>query len=38
MPKQKYTWQIWIRVVKYSSAEASDPSEVPRINGELIFS
>ena len=37
MPKQKYTRQNWIRLVEYSSAEVSDPSEGPRIDGKLIF-
>ena len=30
MPKQKCTKQNRIRLVEYSSAEVSDPSEVPR--------
>ena len=29
---------MWIPLVKYSSAEVSGPSEVPRINGKLFFS
>ena len=37
IPKQKCTQQIWIRLVKYSSAEVSDPSKGPRIDGKLIF-
>ena len=37
MPKQKYTGQISIRAVEYSSFEVSDPSEVPRIAGKLFF-
>ena len=37
MPKQKYTRQIQIFLVDYSSSEISDPSEVPRINDKLIF-
>ena len=36
-PEQKYTRQILIRLVVYSSAEVSDRSEVPRINGKLFF-
>ena len=28
MPEQTYTRKIWIRLVKYSSAEVLDPSEV----------
>ena len=35
--QQKYTRQIWIHPVKYSSAEVSDPYEVPRFVRELIF-
>ena len=37
MPKQKSTGQNRIRPVEYPSFEVSDPSEVPRINGKLIF-
>ena len=37
MPKQKYTRQNWINLIEYSSAEVSDPSEGPRIDGKLIF-
>ena len=37
MPEQKQTTQIWIRLVEYSSAEVSDPSEVPRFVRELMF-
>ena len=37
MLKQKWTHQIWIRLVEYNSSKVSDPSEVPRINGKLIF-
>ena len=37
MPKQKYTRQIQIFLVDYSSSEISDPSEVPRINDKFIF-
>ena len=37
MPKQKWTRQIWIGIAKYSSFEVSDPSELPRIDGKLIF-
>ena len=36
MLKQKWTRQIWIRLVEYLSAEVSDPSEGPRIHGKLI--
>ena len=36
-PQQKYTGQNQIRLVEYSSAEVSDPSEVPRIKGKLMF-
>ena len=36
-PKQKYTRQIWIRLVEYSPAEVSDPSEGPRFVRKLIF-
>ena len=28
MLRQKYTRQIWVRLVEYSSSEVSDPSEV----------
>ena len=37
MPKQKWTGQNRIRLVEYSSSEVSDPSEVPRVVGKLIF-
>ena len=37
LPKQKYTWEIKICLVEYSSFEVSDPSEVPRIVGQLFF-
>ena len=37
LPQQKQTRQIWIRLVEYSSAEVSDPSEVPRFVGKLFF-
>ena len=37
MPKQKCTRQIWIRLVEYSSAVVSDPSEGPRFVGKLSF-
>ena len=37
MPEQKYTWQIQIRLVEYSSAEVSDPSYVPWFVVNLIF-
>ena len=37
MPEQKYTQQIQICLVEYWSAEVSDPSEVPRFVGKLIF-
>ena len=37
MPKQKDTQQIWIPLVKYSSAEVWDPSEVSRLVGKLMF-
>ena len=36
-PQQTWTRKNWIRLVKYSSAEVSDPSEVPRFVRELIF-
>ena len=36
-PQQKYTQQIWIRLVEYSSSEVSGPSEVPRFVFKLIF-
>ena len=36
LPRQKRTRQIWIRLIEYSSAEVSGPSEVPRIDGKLI--
>ena len=29
--------QIWIHLIEYSSAEVSDPSEVPPFVQELIF-
>ena len=35
--QQKYTQKIWIRLAEYSSAEVSDPSEMPRMVGRLIF-
>ena len=38
MSEQNYTRQIWIRLVEYSCAEVSDPSEVPWFDGKLIFS
>ena len=38
MSEQNYTRQIWIRLVEYSCAKVSDPSEVPRFVGELFFS
>ena len=34
--QQKGTRQIWIRLIKYSSFEVSDPSEVPWINGNFF--
>ena len=34
--QQKGTRQIWIRLVKYSASELSDPSEVHRMVGKLI--
>ena len=37
MPKQKWTGQNWIRLIKYSSSEVSDPSDVLWIDGKLIF-
>ena len=37
MPKQKWTGQNRIRLVEYSIFEVSDPSEVARIDGKLIF-
>ena len=37
MPKQEQTRQNRIRLVEYSSSEVSDPSEVPQIDGKLIF-
>ena len=36
-PQQKYTQQIWIRLVEYSSSKVSGPSEVPRFVFKLIF-
>ena len=36
-PEPKHTRQIWIWAVKYSSFEVSDPTEVSRIVGKLIF-
>ena len=36
MAPAKWTRQIWIRFVEYSSAKASDPSDVPRINGVCV--
>ena len=38
MSKQKYTRQIWVRLVEYSSFKVSDPSQVPLIDGKLYFS
>ena len=35
--QQKYSEQNRIRLVKYSSAEVTDPSEVPWFARELIF-
>ena len=37
MSKQKCIRQIWIRLVEYSSAEVSDPPDVPQFDGKLIF-
>ena len=37
MASTKMDRQIWIRLAEYSSAKVTDPSEVPRINGKLIF-
>ena len=37
MPEQKCTKQNQIRLVGYSCSEVSDPSDVPRFVGELIF-
>ena len=37
MLKQKYTRQIWIHLVKYSSADVADPSEVPRFVIKTFF-
>ena len=37
MPKQKCTRQIWIHLVEYPSSKVSDPCEVPRFVGKLIF-
>ena len=37
MPEHHWTKQNRIGVVEYSSFEVSDPSEVPRIVGKLIF-
>ena len=37
MPKQKYTTQNWIHLIKYSCSEVSDPSEAPRFKRESIF-
>ena len=34
---QKYTRKIWISLVEYSSAEVSDPSEVPRIDDNIFL-
>ena len=36
--QQKYTQQIWIRLVEYSSSKVSGPSKVPRFVSKLIFS
>ena len=36
-PQQKYTQQIWIHLVEYSSFKVSGPSEVPRFVLKLIF-
>ena len=36
MPEQKWTKQNQIRLIKYSSAEVSDPFEVPQFVGKLI--
>ena len=35
MPEQKYNKQVQVRLVKYACAEASDPSDSPRINDKL---
>ena len=35
--EQKYTRKIWIRLVKYSFVEVSDPSQMTRFVRELIF-
>ena len=37
MAEQKYTQKIVIRLVKYSSAKVSGPSEVPRFVGKFMF-
>ena len=37
MAEQKYTRQIWTHLVKFLSAEVSDPYEGPRVDGKLIF-
>ena len=37
MPKQKWPGQIQIGLVKYPSSKVSDPSEVPRFVGKLVF-
>ena len=37
MSERQWTKQNRIRVVEYSSFEVSDPCEVPRIVGKLIF-
>ena len=37
MITEKYTQQIWIRLVKYSSSKVSGPSEVPQFVGKLTF-
>ena len=37
MSEQKYIKQNRICLVEYSSAEVSDPSELPRFVGKLFF-
>ena len=37
MTSTKKTRKIWSRLIEYLSAEVSDPSEVPQINGKLIL-
>ena len=37
MYEQKYTKQNWIWPVEPSCAKISDPSEMPRFDGKLIF-